>query len=167
MIETMHIGVHRTLHCEPCWIKLLKHNLMSCTITFHVLKPEYSGHARPIPWLLRPWLFGSSGHQQPCYWLCGIKGCLAPTWNALTQWSWEMRKYFLSTFCEIGLGCVPRNSTDDKSTFVQVTASCRQAISHYPGKYWPRSVSLHGVIRPQWVNNQRYLSIDIWWKMPI
>ena len=42
--------------------------------------------------------------------------------------------------------------TDDKSTLVQVMAWCRQATSHYLSLHWPRSVSLYGIIRPQWVH---------------
>ena len=42
--------------------------------------------------------------------------------------------------------------SDDKSTLVQVVAWCRQAASHYLSQCWPRSVSLYGVTRPQWVN---------------
>ena len=42
--------------------------------------------------------------------------------------------------------------TDDESTLVQVMAWCRQATSHYPSQYWPRTVSLYGILRPQWVN---------------
>ena len=43
--------------------------------------------------------------------------------------------------------------TDDKSTLVQVMAWCRQATSHYLSQCWPRSMSPHGVTRPQWVNH--------------
>ena len=32
-------------------------------------------------------------------------------------------------------------------------AWCRQAPSHYASQCWPRSVSLYGGTRPQWVNN--------------
>ena len=44
---------------------------------------------------------------------------------------------------------MPWDLTDDKSTLVQVMACCRQATSHYPSQYWPRSLSPHGVTRPQ------------------
>ena len=46
-----------------------------------------------------------------------------------------------------------RDLTDDKSTSVQVMAWCRQATSHYPSQYWPRSMSPYGVTRPQWVKD--------------
>ena len=42
--------------------------------------------------------------------------------------------------------------SDDKSTLVQVMAWCHQATSHYLSQCWPRALSPHGVIRPQWVN---------------
>ena len=47
---------------------------------------------------------------------------------------------------------MPRDLTDDKSTLVQVMAWCHQVTSHYLSQCWPRSVSLYGVTRPQWVN---------------
>ena len=43
--------------------------------------------------------------------------------------------------------------TDDKSTLVQVMAWCRQATSHYLSQCWPRSMTLYGITRPQWVNS--------------
>ena len=53
--------------------------------------------------------------------------------------------------CEIALIWMALDITDDQSTLVQVMAWCRQATSHYLSQYWPRSVSPHGVTRPQWV----------------
>ena len=44
-----------------------------------------------------------------------------------------------------------QNLPGDKSTLVQVMAWCRQATSHYLSQCWPRSLSPHGVTRPQWV----------------
>ena len=38
-----------------------------------------------------------------------------------------------------------------KSTLVQVMAWCRQATSHYLEQCCPRSMSLYGVTKPQWV----------------
>ena len=52
--------------------------------------------------------------------------------------------------------------TDNKSTLVQIMAWCRQATSHYLSQCWPRSMSSHGVNRPQWVeciNNNPSLTI--------
>ena len=46
---------------------------------------------------------------------------------------------------------MPQDLTDDKSILVQVMAWCRQATSHYLNQCWPRSPTLYGVIRPQWV----------------
>ena len=57
----------------------------------------------------------------------------------------------LCTACKIVVRWIPQNSTDDKSTLVQVMAWCRQATSHYLSQCWPRSVSPYGVTRPQWV----------------
>ena len=52
---------------------------------------------------------------------------------------------------EIALRWMPLDLTDDKSTLVQVMACCHQATSHYLSQCWPRSMSLNGVARPQWV----------------
>ena len=40
-------------------------------LTLLVLRQEYSGMIRSIPWLLMPC------HEQPCYWLCRINRSLA------------------------------------------------------------------------------------------
>ena len=47
---------------------------------------------------------------------------------------------------------MPWDLTDDKSTLVQVMASCRQATSHYLSQCWPSSMTPYGITRPQWVN---------------
>ena len=57
--------------------------------------------------------------------------------------------WFIS--CKIALRWLSLELTDDKSTLVQVMAWCRQATSHYLSQCWPRSMSPHGVNRPQWV----------------
>ena len=54
--------------------------------------------------------------------------------------------------CEIALIWMLLDLTYEKSTLVQVMAWCRQATSHYLSQCWPRSLSPHGVTRPQWVN---------------
>ena len=59
----------------------------------------------------------------------------------------------LRSLYDNALRWMPRNITDDKSTLVQVMAWCRQATSHYLGQFWPKSMSPHGVIRPQRVNS--------------
>ena len=41
------------------------------------------------------------------------------------------------TCCEIALGWMSLDLTDDKSTLVQVVAWCRQATSHYRSQCWP------------------------------
>ena len=56
--------------------------------------------------------------------------------------------------CELALRWMSLNLTDDESTLVQVMAWCRQATSHYLRQCWPRSLSLYGVTRPQWVKSQ-------------
>ena len=58
-------------------------------------------------------------------------------------------------FCKIALRWMSVDLTDDKSTLVQVMARWRQATSHYLGQCWPRSMSLYGVTRPQWVLTHR------------
>ena len=45
--------------------------------------------------------------------------------------------------------------TDEKPTLVQVMAWCRQATSHCLNQCWPKSMSPHGVTRPQWVKQQK------------
>ena len=45
-----------------------------------------------------------------------------------------------------------QDSTDDKSTLVQVMAWCRQATSHYLSQCWPGSVTPYDITRPQRVN---------------
>ena len=55
--------------------------------------------------------------------------------------------------CEIALRWMPQDLTDDRSTLVQEMAWCRQAASHYLSQCWPRSMSLNGVTRPQWVKS--------------
>ena len=47
---------------------------------------------------------------------------------------------------------MPQDLTDDQSTLVQVMAWCCQATSHFLNQCWPRSPPPYGVTRPQWVN---------------
>ena len=61
--------------------------------------------------------------------------------------------------CEIALIWMSLDFTDDQSTLVQVMAWCRQATSHYLSQCWPRSLSLHGITRPQWVNESYPLTL--------
>ena len=68
-----------------------------------------------------------------------------------------------STRCEIALWYMPLDLTNDKSKLVQVVAWCHQATSHYLSQCWSRSLSPYGVIRPQWVNNQRNYEVDKFW----
>ena len=62
---------------------------------------------------------------------------------------------------EIVLRWMSLDLIDDKSTFVQVMAWCRQATSHYLSQYWPISLSPFGVTRPQWVKNLWHTRADI------
>ena len=58
------------------------------------------------------------------------------------------------TCCEIALTRMSLDLTDDTSTLVEVMAWCRKATSHYPSQCWPRSLSPHGVTRPQSVSSR-------------
>ena len=54
--------------------------------------------------------------------------------------------------CELALSWMSLDLTDDdKSTWVQVMAWCRETTSHYLSPCWPRSLWPYGVTRPQWV----------------
>ena len=57
----------------------------------------------------------------------------------------------MSTSVKIALRWMPQNTLDDKSEFFGVTAWCLQATSNYLNQCWPRSVSLYGITRLQWV----------------
>ena len=59
---------------------------------------------------------------------------------------------------KIALRWMPLALTYDKSTLIQIMAWCRQATHHYLNQCWPRSMSLNGVTRPQWVNHQQHWS---------
>ena len=76
------------------------------------------------------------------------------------KFGWNFRYLILQIISVIdgwGISCILTlrwmsfNLNDDKSTLVQVMAWCRQATSHYLSQCWPRSLSPHGVTRPQWV----------------
>ena len=56
---------------------------------------------------------------------------------------------FIITSCEIALSWIAENTSDVKSTLVQIMAWCHQASNHYLSQCWPRSVSPYGVTRPQ------------------
>ena len=59
--------------------------------------------------------------------------------------------HILRTFSKIVIRWMPPNSIGDNSTLFQVMAWCHQATAHYLRQCWPRSLSPHGVTRPQWV----------------
>ena len=56
------------------------------------------------------------------------------------------------TFNEIAVR-LSLDLTYDESTLVQKMTWCRQATSHYLDHCWPRSMLLHDIISPQWVNS--------------
>ena len=59
-----------------------------------------------------------------------------------------------------------RSLTDDKSTLVQVMAGCRhcrKATGHYLSQFWPRSMSLWGITRPQWLLKSWH--VDVLWPL--
>ena len=105
-------------------------------------------------------------HSIPLSSLLQLMAChlLAPN-NYLTHWplgnlneilDMEFSNRFLLNVdldisCEIALIWMSLDFTDDQSILVQVKAWCRQATSHYLSQCWPRSLSLSGVTRPQWV----------------
>ena len=62
-----------------------------------------------------------------------------------------LRIKFITNCYGIVLRWIPQNTTDDKSTLVQVMAWCRHATSHYMSQRSPRSLSPYGVTTPQWV----------------
>ena len=57
----------------------------------------------------------------------------------------------LSISCETVLRVMPQDLTEVYLALVQVMAWCHQTSSHYLSQNWPKSVSLYGVTRPQWV----------------
>ena len=71
-------------------------------LTLLVLKPEYSGITRSIPWLLMPGLIVSPGHQLPWHWLWWTNGSLS---SMRKDWSYlshlmrcrDIRLWFLKT----------------------------------------------------------------------
>ena len=63
---------------------VIRHRLL----TVLMLKLEYSGRIRSIPWLLMPCLHELPGHQHPWHWPCRIKWSMPSTRNNLTHWDW-------------------------------------------------------------------------------
>ena len=73
------------------------------------------------------------------------------------KFEWNFRYVILvfhgwSISCEIALIWMSLYFTDDQWTLVHVMAWCRQATRHCLSQWWPRSLLLCGVTRPQWVN---------------
>ena len=67
--------------------------------------------------------------------------------------------------CEIDIIWMSLDFTDDQSTLVQVMAWCRQATSHYLSQCWPRSPSLYGITKPQWVKSCCAMILEIYLKV--
>ena len=63
--------------------------------------------------------------------------------------------------CKIVLKWITIDLIDDKSTFVQAMAWCRQATSHHLSQCWPRSLLPYGVIRPQWVKRVKVILVQL------
>ena len=49
-----------------------RHTHPSQLLVLVLLKPFYSRVTRSIPWLLMPWLFVSTDHEQQWHWICKI-----------------------------------------------------------------------------------------------
>ena len=99
--------------------------------------------------------------------LCMYRSGLCSVWYRKVELSdsWKLMfrpLYFVSkqvTFASItsqvyAFNLMPLNIFHDNSTLIQVMAFYRQETSHYPkSQCWPRSVSPHGVTRPQWFHS--------------
>ena len=129
-----------------------------------------------MPCLLMPWQLKEpiARHQQAYYWPHKLEYSISSMRrvNSLApgRFQFNIRKVIFKLtlvnggWCisyEIALRLMPQDLTD-KSTLVQVMAWCRQATSHFLSQWWPRSLSLYGVIRPQWVNFIISLCNIIW-----
>ena len=59
-----------------------------------------------------------------------------------------------------------QNTMIFKESVQMVMTCCRQEASHYLGQWWPRFISLHGVVRPHWLYTQQFTTHDdvIKWK---
>ena len=70
---------------------------------------------------------------------------------------WVIFRLILVIDAELDLGKFPSGEchwtfSNEKLALVQVMAWCHQATSHYLSQCWPKSMSLYGITRPQWVN---------------
>ena len=62
-------------------------------LTCMVLRLEYSGKSRSIPWLMMPWLLALPGHRQPWHWLYKINrplGSIRKDFNYLGYFNVEI-----------------------------------------------------------------------------
>ena len=64
----------------------------------------------------------------------------------------------LGIHCEIASREIPQNSTNEKSTLVQVMACCRQATSHYLSQCWLRFMLPYSIT---WYNDW---SMSMWYE---
>ena len=60
--------------------------------------------------------------------------------------------------CGTALKWMPHDLADDKSILAQEMAWCRQATSHYLSQCWARSMSPHGITRPQYWSDANRLN---------
>ena len=52
----------------------------------------------------------------------------------------------------ITLRCISQDLTHDKSTLIHFLACCREVISHWSSRCWPKSISPYGVTSLKWIN---------------
>ena len=106
-----------------------------------------------------PMAMNTTGYRSGCSLLNGFNS-LTPgrfhwdfIWIILSLIQWLIAEIYSLW---IVLRWISLDLSDDKSTLVQVMAWCRQATSHYLSQCWPEFLSPHGVIRPQWVNMDKF-----------
>ena len=58
-----------------------------------------------------------------------------------------------SISCKLALNWMPKHLNNEKSTWVQVMAWCRQATNHYLRQCWPKPMSPYGITKAQWVKD--------------
>ena len=107
------------MHRNKSNITYLHWFILGCSeLTLLMLKLQYSGSTRSIPWLLMTWRRKEPGHQQPWYWLCMIN-----------KFSSSMRKnyYYLMLF---HLQEMIQNDNISIFMFPEIYLGCRGLIHH-------------------------------------
>ena len=90
------------------------------------------------------------------YWMYDICLPIGPWEICMNYW---MSNFLIlvvddrSVFCEMALGWISLDFTDDESILVQVTAWSYQATNHYLIQCWSKFMSPYGVTRPQRIND--------------